>query len=73
MTLERNDIGGSPNDPCLVAMRQAVAPFGEARSDFAIFADLAAALGVGERFAEGRDEMGCWGGCAISMRAGVVG
>ena len=57
MTLERNDIGGSPNDPCLIAMRQAVAPWGEARSDFAIFADLAAALGVGERFGEGRDEM----------------
>jgi len=57
MTLERNDIGGSPNDACLIAMRQAVAPWGEARSDFAIFADLAAALGVGERFGEGRDEM----------------
>ena len=57
MTLERNDIGGSPNDACLIAMRQAVAPWGQARSDFAIFAELAAALGVGERFAEGRDEM----------------
>jgi len=57
MTLERNDIGGSPNDTCLIAMRQAVAPWGEARSDFAIFADLAAALGVDERFGEGRDEM----------------
>ncbi len=57
MTLERNDIGGSPNDTCLIAMRQAVAPWGEARSDFAIFADLAAALGVGKRFGEGRDEM----------------
>ena len=57
MTLERNDIGGSPNDTCLIAMRQAVAAWGEARSDFAIFADLAAALGVGERFGEGRDEM----------------
>lgn len=57
MTLERNDIGGSPNDACLIAMRQAVAPWGEARSDFTIFADLAAALGVGERFTEGRDEM----------------
>ena len=45
MTLERNDIGGSPHDACLIAMRQAVEPWGEARSDFAIFADLAAALG----------------------------
>ena len=58
MTLERNDIGGSPNDACLIAMRQAIEPWGEARSEFAIFADLAAALGVGERFTEGRDEMG---------------
>src|SRR5882672_4830715 len=57
MTLERNDIGGSPNDACLVAMRQAIPPWGEARSDFAIFADLAARLGAGERFTEGRDEM----------------
>jgi len=57
MTLERNDIGGSPNDACLIAMRQAVAPWGEARSDFAIFADLAAALGVDERFGEGRGEI----------------
>lgn len=57
MTLERNDIGGSPNDACLIAMRQAVQPWGEARNDFAIFAGLAAALGAGERFTEGRDEM----------------
>ena len=57
MTLERNDIGGSPNDACLIAMRQAVPPWGEARSDFAIFADLAASLGVAPRFTEGRDEM----------------
>src|SRR2546427_10331796 len=57
MTLERNDLGGSPNDACLIAMRQAVAPWGQARSDFAIFAELAQALGVGERFTEGRDEM----------------
>jgi biotin/methionine sulfoxide reductase len=57
MTLERNDIGGSSHDACLIAMRQAVEPWGEARSDFAIFADLAAALGLGDRFTEGRDEM----------------
>jgi biotin/methionine sulfoxide reductase len=58
LTLERNDIGGSPNDPCLVAMRQAVEPWAQSRSDFAIFGDLAAALGAGARFTEGRDEMG---------------
>jgi biotin/methionine sulfoxide reductase len=57
MTLERNDIGGSLNDPCLIAMRQAIAPFMDSRSDFSIFADLAEKLGVGAQFAEGRDEM----------------
>ncbi|MBI3826941.1 MAG: molybdopterin guanine dinucleotide-containing S/N-oxide reductase [Candidatus Rokubacteria bacterium] len=57
MTLERDDIGGSPNDSCLIAMRRAVAPHGEARNEYAIFSDLAAALGVGARFTEGRDDM----------------
>ncbi len=58
MTLERNDIGGSPNDACLIAMRQAVEPWGQARNDFAIFADLATIMGVGESFTERRDELG---------------
>jgi biotin/methionine sulfoxide reductase len=57
VTLERNDIGGSPNDPCLFAMRQAIEPYAEARSEYAIFTELAEALGVGHRFTEGRDEM----------------
>ena len=57
MTLERNDIGGSPNDARLIAMRQAVAPWGEARSEFATFADLAERLGIARRFTEDRDEM----------------
>ena len=56
MTLERNDIGGSPNDSALIAMRRAVAPYAEARNDHDIFADLATALGFGPRFTEGRDE-----------------
>ncbi|MGH2561628.1 MAG: molybdopterin guanine dinucleotide-containing S/N-oxide reductase [Thermomicrobiales bacterium] len=57
LTLERNDIGGAPNDPYLVAMHQAVEPFGQARNDHAIFADLAAALGIAHAFTEGRSEM----------------
>ena len=32
VTLERNDIGGSPNDPCLIAMRQVIEPHAEART-----------------------------------------
>jgi biotin/methionine sulfoxide reductase len=56
VTLERDDIGGSPNDPTLVAMHRAVAPFGEARHDYDIFTGLATALGIAEAFTEGRDE-----------------
>ena len=46
MTLEREDIGGSSNDPLLVPMRPVVPPYGEARDDYAIFADLAERLGA---------------------------
>jgi biotin/methionine sulfoxide reductase len=55
VTLERDDIGASREDDLLIAMRQALPPHGQARDDYRIFADLAAALGVGERFTEGRD------------------
>ena len=54
MTLEREDIGGSSNDPLLVPMHPVAAPYGEARDDFAIFADLAERLGAREAFTEGR-------------------
>ena len=57
VTLERNDIGGSPNDPCLFAMHGVIEPYAEARSEYAIFTELAEALGVEARFTEGRDEM----------------
>jgi biotin/methionine sulfoxide reductase len=57
VTLERNDIGGSANDCSLIAMHRAIEPHAAARNEYDIFADLAAALGVGERFNEGRDEM----------------
>ncbi len=57
MTLERNDIGGSLHDPCLVAMHQAVAPYAQSRNDYDTFTAAAAALGVGEQFTEGRSEM----------------
>jgi biotin/methionine sulfoxide reductase len=38
-------------------MRQAIEPIGQARSDFAIFTDLARRLGCEGAYAEGRDEM----------------
>ncbi len=56
VTLERNDIGASPNDDCVIAMRAAAARYAQARDDFEIFSDLASALQVRERFTEGRDE-----------------
>jgi biotin/methionine sulfoxide reductase len=54
--LERNDIMANPLDGHLVAMHQAVAPVGQARSDFQILTGLAERLGFAERFTEGRDE-----------------
>jgi biotin/methionine sulfoxide reductase len=54
MTLEREDIGGNPHDPLLVAMHKLADPYGEARDDYAIFSELAARLGKGEAFTEGR-------------------
>jgi biotin/methionine sulfoxide reductase len=54
MTLEREDIGASSNDPVLVAMHQVAAPYGEARDDYAIFSDLAERLGRKDAFTEGR-------------------
>lgn len=54
-SLEREDIGSSSNDGFMIAMRQHIAPVGEAQSDYAIFAALAARLGFGDTFSEGRD------------------
>jgi len=54
ITLEREDIGAAAGDPLLVAMRRAVARYGEARDDYEIFSGLAERLGFGEQFTEGR-------------------
>jgi biotin/methionine sulfoxide reductase len=54
MTLEREDIGASSNDPLLVPMHPVAKPIGEARDDYAIFADLAERLGTRQAFTEGR-------------------
>src|SRR5271163_1622434 len=54
ITLEREDIGASSGDPLMVAMHRAVAPFGQARDDYDIFAGLAQRLGIAEAFTEGR-------------------
>jgi biotin/methionine sulfoxide reductase len=54
ITLEREDLGAAAGDPLMVAMHRAVAPYGEARDDYDIFAGLAERLGFGEKFTEGR-------------------
>jgi biotin/methionine sulfoxide reductase len=54
VTLERSDFGASANDPLLVAMHPAAAPYGQARDDYTIFSGLAHRLGVAESFTEGR-------------------
>jgi len=56
-TLERNDIGAAHRDCYVLSMQQAIEPIGQARSDFAIFTDLARRLGCEAGYAEGRDEM----------------
>jgi biotin/methionine sulfoxide reductase len=53
-TLERDDIGASSYDRFIVAMKQSIAPVGQARDDFAIFSDLADRFGVRDSFIEGR-------------------
>ena len=55
-TLERNDIAASA-DRYMFAMHQAIAPVGEARNDFDIFADSGGRLGFRDAFTEGRTEM----------------
>ncbi|MCB1510455.1 MAG: molybdopterin guanine dinucleotide-containing S/N-oxide reductase [Hyphomicrobiaceae bacterium] len=56
-TLERNDIGASSRDRFVIAMKQAIAPVGDARNDFDIFRAFARDLGFEQQFTEGREEM----------------
>ncbi|QBY00795.1 Asp-tRNA(Asn)/Glu-tRNA(Gln) amidotransferase GatCAB subunit C [Rhodophyticola sp. CCM32] len=52
--LEREDMMMMRKDPALVFMSPARLPFGEARNDYDIFADLADRMGVAETHGEGR-------------------
>ena len=58
-TLERNDLSpiGSETRMGLVAMKQAIAPQGESRSDYEALRGLAAVMGFEEAFTEGKSEM----------------
>lgn len=57
-TLERNDLGYSSKDNFLIAMKQVVAPLGNARNDYDIFSALSERLGIREAFTESLDEFG---------------
>lgn len=54
--LERNDLAGGFDDDYISPMRQAVEPFGQARSDYEIFTALSGRLGFEATFTEGRTE-----------------
>ncbi len=53
--LERDDIGYSSHERYMVAMKQAMAPLGQARNDYDIFAELAQRIGADQHrsFTEG--------------------
>lgn len=72
MSLEREDIGYSANDPVMVAMHKLAEPFGQSRDDYAIFADLAQYLGVGPAFTEGRDSRAWLAHLYERTRAGLI-
>ncbi|WP_085901363.1 molybdopterin guanine dinucleotide-containing S/N-oxide reductase [Kiloniella majae] len=57
MTAERNDIVCAKRDDDIFALKQVVEPVGEAKNDYDIFCGIARAIGVLDRFSEGRDEM----------------
>ncbi|MDT0442587.1 molybdopterin-dependent oxidoreductase [Streptomyces johnsoniae] len=71
-TLEREDIGGAKEDPVLIAMHRIAEPQGQARDDYAIFAALAAELGVAEEFTRGRTARQWLAHLYESWRAGLA-
>jgi biotin/methionine sulfoxide reductase len=53
-SLERDDVGCGRNDGYVIAMPRALDPYGEARDDYEVFAELAKRLDVWDDFTEGR-------------------
>jgi biotin/methionine sulfoxide reductase len=54
-SLERDDIGSAGRDRFMIAMKKAAAAPGEARDDYAIFADISQRLGTRRAYTENRD------------------
>ena len=57
-SLERDDLMMAHWEPSISPMRKAIAPVGESRNDYDIFAELAGRLGCREAYTEGRDAEG---------------
>lgn len=57
MTIERDDFGSGRNDPLLFPMPAMTEPVGEARDDYAVFADLEARMNLTHSFTEGLSPM----------------
>jgi biotin/methionine sulfoxide reductase len=53
-TLEREDFAVANRENFVVAMKRVIAPVGEARDDYEVFAALASRLGIEAAFTEGR-------------------
>ncbi|MFD1507110.1 hypothetical protein FE374_03230 [Georgenia yuyongxinii] len=53
-TLERRDFSAGKLDSRVVAMEKLIAPYGQARDDYDIFAGLSERLGLRDEFTEGR-------------------
>ena len=72
--LERDDLSSAwlMSDRYIAANRAAIAPIGQARAEFDIFAALAARSGVGEAFTEGRDAAGWLRHVYEEARAGAA-
>lgn len=56
-TLERNDLAGDSDGTFLSPMRQVTNVYGQARSDFEVFAGITHRFGLKEEFTGGRSEM----------------
>lgn len=56
-SLERDDIGSATRDRFMIAMKRAIEPVGEARDDYAVFAELSRRLGSHAAYTESRDTM----------------
>lgn len=54
LTLEREDICATSNDPLMIAMHRVALPHGQARDDYEIFCDLSRRLGCLDAFSQGR-------------------